>query len=58
MLDYPTIVLFLAIQCIGGLNMLMAKRRPGGYEVDRTATTRMISQHRLSNRVPHIAYSI
>ncbi|KAI1349143.1 hypothetical protein F5Y01DRAFT_327658 [Xylaria sp. FL0043] len=38
--------------------MLMAKRRPGGYEVDRTATTRMISQHRLSNRVPHIAYTV
>ncbi|KAI1109754.1 hypothetical protein F5Y14DRAFT_455694 [Nemania sp. NC0429] len=35
--------------------MPMAKRRPGGYEVDRTATTRMMSQHRLSNRVPNIA---
>ncbi|KAI3335345.1 hypothetical protein F4824DRAFT_500963 [Ustulina deusta] len=36
--------------------MPMAKRRPGGYEVDRTATTRMMSQHRLSCRVPNIAF--
>ena len=36
----------------------MAKRRPGGYEVDRTATTRIMSQLRLSNRVPNIAYRV
>lgn len=34
--------------------MPIAKRRPGGYKVDRTATTRMMSQHRLSCRVPII----
>ena len=46
---------FLLIRCIGGVNMLMAKRRPGGYEVDYTATIRMMNQDRLSREVPNIA---
>ena len=42
---------FLSIRCIGGVNMLMAKRRPGGYEVGYTATIRMMNQDRLSRGV-------
>ena len=46
---------FLSIRCIGGVNMLMAKRRPGGYEVGYTATIRMMNQDRLSRGVLTIA---